>query len=475
MKKSEKIFLAINNIDERLIDEAKGKDEKPVLIRVEKHMPVKEVIAFAACFAVLATGIYALIKFKINGIDPMGNTSSEISANSFVLPSEFTEEDLELQNILEQLSPGEELRNRFLYGFDGTEYTFTFNYDPEFDGSYILVPAGKSQSGLMYPQTRDEMFKLLLKYFTFNAADSFMDEVQGVAADKNPDGTYSVISIVDASFPTFIATKDGMYRRKAEAQAGGAVPLWNTARVISKTEDSIKFSYVIDETGEYRSSEGLIKLERGGWRLNYCRDGFELEDDLPVMVKDKEFPNIVQPFMEQGSFEDALRHIILTAESVEELESNIKAFDTENRVIEIKVTERSSEPQYYKTGKPVTEGAIVPGVTALIFVTYDDEFTGLVCSVGSLIDFNYGDIWGEGEFADETLVRIADTVTELKQLIEKWDVNERVTAVHVYRNLGEGKREEVTDGALEIGMGIRIEYDLDSYLDISKNDSVQLT
>lgn len=79
--KATDLFLLINEIDERLIDDAEN-DVQPEKIVVKGGLPFKEIVVFAACFAALAVGIFAIIKFKINGDlptvsnDPITTSSS---------------------------------------------------------------------------------------------------------------------------------------------------------------------------------------------------------------------------------------------------------------------------------------------------------------------------------------------------------------------------------------------------------------
>lgn len=64
--KAEKMFLLINEIDDRLIMEAEAEDLIPQKITIERSLPFKEAIAFAA----LAAGIFAIVKFRVGGKIP---------------------------------------------------------------------------------------------------------------------------------------------------------------------------------------------------------------------------------------------------------------------------------------------------------------------------------------------------------------------------------------------------------------------
>lgn len=80
--KAEKLFLLINEIDDRLITEAEGNDEQPVEVVLERRFPIKEIIALAACAAALVICVYAVIRVRV-GITPppdSGNNSTVSSA-----------------------------------------------------------------------------------------------------------------------------------------------------------------------------------------------------------------------------------------------------------------------------------------------------------------------------------------------------------------------------------------------------------
>lgn len=80
--RAEKLFLLINEIDDRLIMEAEGNDEQPVEVVFEKRFPIKEIIALAACAAALVICVYAVIHVR-GGITPppdSGNNSTAFSS-----------------------------------------------------------------------------------------------------------------------------------------------------------------------------------------------------------------------------------------------------------------------------------------------------------------------------------------------------------------------------------------------------------
>lgn len=289
--KATELFLLINEIDDKLIDDAEN-EVQPEKIAIKSGLPFKEIMAFAACFAVLAVGIFTIIRFKTSGIPPADSTVS---------------------------------------------------------------PAVSSEN-------------------------SSFDE--------------------------------------------------------SNTSDD--------------SNTGTVSEP----------------DRMPIMVKDTAFSHIIQPYLEQGSFPDILRGIMLRAVTVEELEEKIHAADTENKVTEIKVTKKPDDGEYKKGSIPVTSGNITDEMT--INITYNggtEKLTGVQYKVGKFFDEYYGQIMSEGDFVImlENAVEEAKTVEQLHTLISGVDIHDRVIVIHVYRD--SKKTNEVTDGVLENGMVVYINYDNDSWME----------
>lgn len=85
--KAEKLFLLINEIDDRLITEAEGNDEQPVEVVLERRFPIKEIIALAACAAALVICVYAVIRVRV-GITPPPDSGNNSTASSAVVSTD---------------------------------------------------------------------------------------------------------------------------------------------------------------------------------------------------------------------------------------------------------------------------------------------------------------------------------------------------------------------------------------------------
>lgn len=193
-------------------------------------------------------------------------------------PADYTAGDKELQAILDELSPGLEIAGWDGYGvYSGDKYKFLFP-GQDHAQDYTLMPVGKTANEKNeYPQTVGELELLFLKYFTQQRVDGYMTGVCKAAMSENPDGRYTVVPETENLYCQFIEIDGKMYVRNNYV-GGAGTPVLSTAQIMEKSEDRIKFSYVHSSMEGYFSTEGLIKYERGGWRLSYCFSGFVLDD-----------------------------------------------------------------------------------------------------------------------------------------------------------------------------------------------------
>lgn len=207
--------------------------------------------------------------------------SSSSESRELIIPTEFTEEDRELQKILKELWPAVFDINLMFRGSSAINESIIVKYS-DYKSYYCLIPENmKSPNGIFtVPQTYDEMEELLLKYHTERSAEKYMREVNRGELTENPDGTYNLtVYDTDKGRTPFIETDGRMYCNIGVI--GGAHGLdCDTAKVIEKTDDLIHFSCVIylgeldykNENGLAWNADGFLKYERGGWKLNYHRD-----------------------------------------------------------------------------------------------------------------------------------------------------------------------------------------------------------
>lgn len=275
--KAEKLFLLINEIDDRLIDDAERTDDSPTEIEYEpRRSPIKEIIAFAACAAVLVVGVFAVVKFRIGGI-----------------------------------------------------------YTP-----------------------------------------------------------------------------------------------------LNSSEDSGYSESETSETSETSEAELTVDLE---------------------------FPDITQIKLPAGSFEDELRHIMLSAQTVEELEDRIEELDTDGQVSEVSVTKKTDKIEYLKTGEPVAEGAIEQDM--FVMVTLADG-TWYRYRVGYTFENSRKGV-GEGPYSDFSVALLsvandAETLEDFIAALAQHDDYKRMNEIRLYRSQYDYNNNLEPlggDAVLEDGMLFHIIYD----------------
>lgn len=214
--------------------------------------------------------------------------NSASGSDQLTVPTEFTEEDRNLQAILNDIQGGVNLiQNWYSSGAalssDGLPLTpeqkflFPQSNSPDNVYSYYLIPDGYSiEGGTIMPTTRADMIKIMLDYYSEKYIDQYYDIGTGTM-EENSNGTFSVV--FDESRNThpghFIEINKRLYRFDSE---GGNVPPLNVqaARVTHKTDDLIEFTFVDYQYGvgnplyKYRAS-GILKYERGGWKLDQLK------------------------------------------------------------------------------------------------------------------------------------------------------------------------------------------------------------
>lgn len=321
MKRSEQLFSIINDIDDDIIDEAKIKEEAPVLMKPEPRSPIKGIIALAACIAVLAVGIFAIVKFKLGReMDPIQSDPSEYSSdssessNSSESNGEYTAEDIELQEMLKELAPRiTDIDKMFsdMY-FKGSDSYDNIKYGAD-EYNYYFIPDGKTTGPnhlIEVPHTRAEMEALLLEYFTKESVEKYLSDITVADGAVDSNGKKVVkLPNKDDTLNRFVEFDGRLYYYRFYyeiSQFSSRMTLYyivpETARVISKTDDMIKFSFKADYIFNHQMNgkpndhaECTLRYERGGWRLeHYYGDNYGLHpfwedpsEDNPTKTDDR--------------------------------------------------------------------------------------------------------------------------------------------------------------------------------------------
>lgn len=247
------------------------------------------------------------------------DSSSEESSDTSVdtVPVEFTDEDKELQKILEDLEKGGSTIDGWFIcdrpivswaeldsegnlvqcsqeGVTVQEYEFFF---PKMGvpATYYLMPDNYSENGMIFPQTYKEIKEIALEYYSERAVDNIMEYWVGKGSmTEKTDGTIEVTLDENCSNDWYkLLEIDGkMYRASGDGGRGlGTTPINPfSAKIVSKTDDTIEFTYLttnwlyydfdedtykkITDESQYAKEvlTGVLKYERGGWRRDWDKD-----------------------------------------------------------------------------------------------------------------------------------------------------------------------------------------------------------
>lgn len=217
-----------------------------------------------------------------------------------ITPVEYTDEDKELQKILLDLQkPTEEILFWLVNMTHNPVLKFRFpQFGNESVSRYALIPENHrlyDDNLFDKPTTRDGLEKIMLEYFSEEFTKVRTDDIAVCTMTENPDGTYSVIFTdgIDQFANSFLHSNlleiDGrLYQREGLKPVSINMDC-ETAKIISKTDDTIEFSYLDDVgddydqylfNGNYKNEpfysenalKGSLKYERGGWKLNSFND-----------------------------------------------------------------------------------------------------------------------------------------------------------------------------------------------------------
>ena len=218
---------------------------------------------------------------------------SNSSGQSFVekVPVEFSEEDREVQKILsDMMEPANKvygwIENTNAFGNSAYRFRFPDRDKTEIYVYYLFSVSGSSNnSSLKKPNTYSDLKELILEYFSADKTETLLMPLSVCSAVENADGTYTVKS-TDGSpiinHPFFIEADGKLYQY--DVRGDGSIPIaLNTVKVSSKTDDTIKFTYIdgsrkskvdiptcLGDITFYSKNavNGTLKYERGGWKLD---------------------------------------------------------------------------------------------------------------------------------------------------------------------------------------------------------------
>ena len=234
------------------------------------------------------------IESSTNSENSESPESSE-SSKSNNLP-DFTEEDIEFQKIFAELVDGVNeidcLNSDEMFSTNENHLELKFpEIDPEETFTYDRIPDGYMYGGILVPTTREELAERVHKCIAEEQANSWIDVVGTGRLTENPDGTLSVNGISEIHKWLEL---DGRLYCFIGAKTGGTLIAPESAKIESRTDDEINFTYSLyaDLSGESYESEridGKLVLENDGWKFCYENKYY---NGMTIDVNGKKIPYI---------------------------------------------------------------------------------------------------------------------------------------------------------------------------------------
>ncbi len=237
----------------------------------------KFLIIAAAAAAALMLCSCSLLKY--------GDSSEESRTDGYEIPVGFTEEEMEIQTMLEEAA------KRITTAFCCSEYALS-GY-PEYKVVFIQpgdengVHAEKLYK-LSYSDYRDldDFTSELKEYFLTDESLEMLAENFAVAEKvdrEDPDYDFFTIyltvtegDMLDENgaltdFPHLIICDTDTLCSVEASEAVDALnrSFWSTAHITEKTDDKIKFAYIVENDGILTERTGILKGQKLSWYLDW--------------------------------------------------------------------------------------------------------------------------------------------------------------------------------------------------------------
>lgn len=232
--------------------------------------------------------------------DESSDSEEESPIGGYIVPAEFTEEELEMQKTINQVT------YPITYVFDGyyvdagepsgckVIFEQPGDKDGEFAEKIYKITYSPSPSSLedFKNELKDSLTSGALEKFAENFA--LGEEVEKKSweywSDKfnndHPDIDTIAVTVTEGNmlkedgtltaFPHMIKLENLALYDEETFQAVKALDdcFWKTAHIIEKTNDTIKFAYIVETDGILTERTGILKNE-DGWKLSWYMDWLE--------------------------------------------------------------------------------------------------------------------------------------------------------------------------------------------------------
>jgi len=168
------------------------------------------------------------------------------------------------------------------------------------------------------------------------------------------------------------------------------------------------------------------------------------------------------PKMTENEFIAGLKDLLITAKTVEELKAAVSAFDSENRVSNMRI-------QQYRKGPELKEGVLSENAVAIV---YFDDGLWVECEYpDALLSSREYDLY-DGYNLLTSLQRMlneSESVEALLSAIDEYDVYGWITEVEVYSDIVAYKNGyRLTEGSIVDSAIIRVAYGSSSWMEVKK-------
>jgi len=293
---SKYIIDILGDVDEELLEEALDLPQQSdeVVFEVDERRRRGSVFAAAAAIAASLAVAAGVVLFRSNfgKISPLPNDSSitDISTSDdfpgqIVIPNKFSEDDMELQDILEDISE------------QAVELCETFGYygNPNISGNgdkqYFLFPQMVQPITYQFDKydytacpflKTQNLRERLYGSFSADAAEKFANSIcGGVIVDRdtnNPDRTINITeggSFNENGFlteaPKIIELDNGAVFKSFNYYGRNFDGYWSTAKVISRSDSEIIFSYIYEDNERLFETKGRL-VNENGWKFSWFED-----------------------------------------------------------------------------------------------------------------------------------------------------------------------------------------------------------
>lgn len=292
----------LGDVDERLLEEALDLTQQPeeVILEFDERHSRRAFFGTAAAIVASLAIVVSIVFIRTNygriGTDPDNGSANALTSNSsssdisesdnsadgILIPTEFTSDDLDLRSILDN-SLNRAVEVTELFGYYGSS-----SFDTSTGRKCFLFPQMEAPITYQFDKYEyctlsdtDSIFMRLENLFTADAVEKFMNNIAIAEVTENDaDSDDRIVTILyggvfdendNLTEPPRIIEFSGQKFLLMGTQAPNINFYTSTAKVISRTNNEIIFSYICERNGELLQGKGRLVYENG-WKYSWYED-----------------------------------------------------------------------------------------------------------------------------------------------------------------------------------------------------------